>query len=625
MLERLKPKFAELRVGRLRRVLRTAMPLQSGFELSLNGSLVESSKEDYEKVVQFEVCDLPQWRLDTVRKRSGRTWHVESGALMCDVFPTGVRGSVFVTEQTLLGKSSDLLRSEGFFVFVRGRLVNEEDSRFGLHELSHATLNRFRANIQADDLDDVLTANRESIGYADSYEAIQLLLNEVFNEARQRFSEWRETQVEEQRGRSETTRDPVPTQLVEQPTADALSDYANARSGADPDESWMYLAIDSQTNVDEIAQALYTGGNDARPYRYTYARRGQTASLVAFDPLQSSFTINQDHALMTAYGNDAGSQRLFQDFVTAEALLEVYLLEAGVSAHVVGEVLQKRNRLLQSLANDHMSSVAEIAHYLVESADSSLDLEIALVAGARVLGFVAMHIGGSGEPDGLARFMDYPGGERKITLEAKSSTSVPPAKDIDFASLVTHREKHDASGILLLAPGYMGDGAANTATAARRDHVSCWTVDQFAQVVAAAEKRHLSARQVLEIVERAFAPDDVSNEVNRLLGDPVWTSAALYAKIVRVLGNMKGILSGSPRTVGMIAPDIAREQDFEGIGEGDIFSAVSDLAGASQGGLILRDNGEIVLNVEHEELARRVSSLTRNSGMPRRRGSFSEA
>ena len=50
--------------------------------------------------------------------------------------------------------------ARGFFVYVRGRLVNEEDARFGLHELSHATLNRFRADINADDLDTIVTANR---------------------------------------------------------------------------------------------------------------------------------------------------------------------------------------------------------------------------------------------------------------------------------------------------------------------------------------------------------------------------------------------------------------------------------------------------------------------------------
>ena len=75
----------------------------------------------------------------------------------------------------------------------------------------------------------------------------------------------------------------------------------------------------------------------------------------------------------------------------------------------------------------------------------------------------------------------------------------------------------------------------------------------------------------------------------------------------------------------MIAPEIARMEEFPGIQEPDIVRAVADLAGASKGALFLRDNGVIVLNVAYDELDRRVQNLTGMAGTPRRLGSLGES
>jgi len=127
-------------------------------------------------------------------------------------------------------------------------------------------------------------------------------------------------------------------------------------------------------------------------------------------------------------------------------MLEVYLREAGVRASIIGEVLERRDTLLRNLANAKMFSLEGLSDSVRGSASRSSDLEVAIVAGARALGFVAKHLGGPGAPDGHARFADFPDGVRTITLEAKSSNDKPSAKDIDFAALRTHAKKHNASG-----------------------------------------------------------------------------------------------------------------------------------------------------------------------------------
>ncbi len=74
----------------------------------------------------------------------------------------------------------------------------------------------------------------------------------------------------------------------------------------------------------------------------------------------------------------------------------------------------------------------------------------------------------------------------------------------------------------------------------------------------------------------------------------------------------------------MIATQVARMGGFEKVEEADIRRAVSDIAGSSQGALVVRDNDVVVLNVDYEELGRRVRVLTGESGSPRRKGAFGE-
>ena len=124
---------------------------------------------------------------------------------------------------------------------------------------------------------------------------------------------------------------------------------------------------------------------------------------------------------MAEYREDAKAARLLEDIATAEAVLEIYLREHGMAPHVVGELLQRRDSLLRGLANDHVFSVDAISQLLKDSMNDQYDLEVNLVAASRAFGFVATHVGGAGEPDGIARFTDYPNGEQKVTLEAKSS------------------------------------------------------------------------------------------------------------------------------------------------------------------------------------------------------------
>ena len=599
LLENLKK---HIQVGRLRWILGSAMPLGLSFELTLNGKVVTSSKEDTETVVEFAVQDLPRMRLESVSRTTREDWRVADGRLVAPSFPSGISGRAIVAGRSLHGgKSRDLGRSNGFFVRVRDRLINEEDALFGLPTLSHQTFNRFRADIAADDLDEVLTAQREGVGESKLKTALLPLLREVFNEARDRYEECIGAEKKRERRLREHERTYVSPRLVEHPIADVLSLSAKREmGGAEADESWFYLDVGDKEDMRTLLTALNAPARE-RKYRYRYRSDGAAARLVVLDAGESIFYLNSDHDVVREYGDEPGAQRLLEDLATGEALLEVYLREHGMLPHVVGEVLERRDTLLRRLANERRTSVAAVARFLRESVEDEYDLEVALVEASRAVGFVAKHVSGAGQPDGIGRFRDYPGGERTITLEAKSSKGTPTLAQLDFAGLEEHFRKVDAAGCLLVASGYPGGKKKER---------------QLADVVEAVEIRHIGARDVLDIVLKCFAPAAVTEAVEGLLGEPSWAQRKLYEELMKALRRLEGRLEDEVRTVQHVAAEVSAVEEFARVTQGQVQSGLRDLAAASQGGLVVR-NGRVIANVSLEELERRVAALTGVGGVPR--------
>ncbi len=627
ILEELKPKAQDIKLGRLKWVLRTAMPLQPGFRLVLNGEEVTSAKDDFSRRVEFRAHELPKERLDNLRLETGNDWRVKDDALICEQLPNGLRGVATVFDRSLVfGKSDDILRSHGFFVRTRDRLINEDDPLFGLTSpRSYKTFNRFRADVTADDLHAVLLSSREEVESSPQKKAVEGLLGAIFNEARKRYEDSLEALFRDEEPKREHERQFVAPRLVERPLADVLSSDATRRAGADADEHWFYLKTNGSVDLSSVLDRLYSGRRE--PYRYQYEKKGGSGRMVEFDPSTATFTLNEQHDFVLAHKDEPAARRLLHDIVTAETLLEVYLRESGVIPELVGEVLEQRDRLLRGLTQDHLFSFAAIAASLRDAVASKHDLEIALVRAARAVGFVAKHISKSGEPDGLARLMSHPDGESTITLEAKSSEDTPSVKDIDFAALAEHVRRYNCVGCLLLAPKYPNLNSDDSATAnrARAERISCWAVQDFARVIEQADARHITAQQILEIVVAVFAPGDVHDAVERLLSEPRWAQTALHVEVLQALKRLQNRLPDRPRSIEMIATEVSRCAGFESVQVAEIRQAVQRMEAASKGGILLmgKDSETIRTNIALEELANRLGdALPADSSMPRGRGGF---
>lgn len=216
--------------------------------------------------------------------------------------------------------------------------------------------------------------------------------------------------------------------------------------------------------------------------------------------------------------------------------------------------------------------------------------------------------------------MTYPEGEKKITLEAKASQAIPQLNALDFAGLHEHMARHNASGCLLVAPGYPGESKGNDSSASIRAselRISCWTVAQLAQVVEAAETRHITATKVLELVMKYFSPEDVTEAIKHLLEEPTWDMTFLYKAIVNALKQLENRLPDAPRSIDQIAAIVTLQPNFENVEIKDIVAAIGSIAATSQGGVVLRGD-KIVINTSLDEIERRVKGLTQESGKPRR-------
>jgi hypothetical protein len=190
ILTSLRQKAQDIKSGRLKWVLSTALPLNPGFALWFNGEALESSKQKGERIWTWTIGESDtkekRWRYKSVTREvevDGTKQKVPGVALDHAGFISG--SAELFAESLQRGKSEDWDRSHGFFVRVRGRLVNIEDTDAGITtELHHGTFTRFRMVVDADGLDPYIASPRESFQDSDALDAFRRYLLDVFNRAR---------------------------------------------------------------------------------------------------------------------------------------------------------------------------------------------------------------------------------------------------------------------------------------------------------------------------------------------------------------------------------------------------------------------------------------------------------
>ena len=137
ILSSLKPKVHEIKPGTLGWVLRTALPLRPDFGIWLNGQALESSKEGQgllnRWVLGKDLVELPRPSPKPITTSEDvNVAESNEHRFGLDVPGLGrITGRAEAYKDLLTGKSDEIGRSHGFFVYVYGRLLNVDDGHFG--------------------------------------------------------------------------------------------------------------------------------------------------------------------------------------------------------------------------------------------------------------------------------------------------------------------------------------------------------------------------------------------------------------------------------------------------------------------------------------------------------------
>jgi hypothetical protein len=518
ILTDLRTKALEMKEGRLKWVLRTALPLNPGFNLFYNGSKVESSKIDIPVAKQWIIGNEDK----TADAIKDTVCYKDNGKYCLD-FPNlkGIYGEFTLYKDSLLdGKSTALGRSHGIFLNVRGRLINLDDPLLGMEAFSHGAFNRTRIIINADELDSNLTSTREAIKESSPYSQLKEYIKKKFNnEVRSYYFDEANREAEEKTISYRLSQTSYATSkrpiykfvqgfydkrisnpfLIEKPSFSAekgIRDYyeKDVESGSQIIE-----------NVEELP--LATGAPIAK-------LNLETRTLV----------INTVHPFIANYKDAYQNTLPLQSIAITEVLTEAHLYELGMDDSVVNQIMRKRDTTLRELALSDRDGIPAVALLVKDAVSDPTGLEEAVYRALLALGFETVKISGRGEPDGKAEaILGYnPEGKSlnySLTYDAKSTNKDRiAAETAHLSGLKRHQEKYKADYCLEVAIGYQGESDPESAICkeSTQQKVTIITARNLIKLLFLATPKQLGLNKLRDLFETCHTPIDVEKWIDNL-------------------------------------------------------------------------------------------------------------
>ena len=536
----LKPKVHEIKPGTLGWVLRTALPLRPDFEIWLNGQKLESSKEGkgllQRWVLGKDLVELPRPspKPTTVLEDVNVTESSEH-RFGLDVPGLGrITGYAEAYKDLLTGKSDEIGRSHGFFVYVYGRLLNVDDGHFAISpdELRHGTFGRFRLVVHMDGLDEGLRSNREGIGEGPLLDSAQDVIRAIFNAVRPRI----ETHDRDEAPGAKLARmlAASPASLSRRPIVELSRAVATGESKSrylivpehETDEEMETFLADLESRAADEAERFITSVQ----IDFDGSSRDGVAR---FDTQSGVLRLNAWHPFVATFHDEFTNKRLGQPLellAMAEVLTEAHLYVIGVESSKMEEFLFARDQLLRNLTDESgRQSSLSLANALEEARNSPDGLEKAACDAFRSLGFDVTPLGKRGEPDGVAAAhlsADEQGRPRnyKVSLEAKSkveSGATVSAKSVGIATIVQHRDKHDCEHAVVVGPAFPTSSGKSSslgqqiqtdrkksASAGKAQTITLITIDDLARLVRLRPVKQIGLQNLRELFQQCSLPDE---------------------------------------------------------------------------------------------------------------------
>ncbi len=515
ILSELKPKSTDIKDGRLKWILSTALPLNPDFNLSFNGAAIQSSKESIEpwKTWMFgqndEVATKFKYDVGTYKEKP------------CVHLPNlnNVTGQIDLYKDSLLtGKSAELGRSNGIFLKVRGRLVNIDDALMGMEALSHGVFNRVRITVNADELDDYITSTRESIKSSAALEDLRKYILRKFTQVK----EWYFTTIEdeEKKNRASYKIAYASASLSRRPLIVAAKKFLDGEIGELVlTEIPNNLSTQEKTDLITKLEAGLTSDKGI-------IQKVEWVALNPEDPIAkleiaTGFAkINLMHPFFANFLEEVKSPLPFQLFALTEILTECFLLDSGIQQDEVREIMFKRDAILRELTFSDKPNAPFVAQLLQASLGDSSGLEKSVTHAFNSLGYETTHIGGPGNPDGKAVAYCGPLNSAEnysITFDTKSTAKDKiKATTAHISGVDRHRDSFNSNFACVVAIDF--EGADNPTSAinveALKHKINLIRAKDLMVLVLVSSPKQIGLKQLRYFFENCHSVIETSKWIN---------------------------------------------------------------------------------------------------------------
>jgi len=498
VLSGLKPEGRRLKRGILQRMLMTALPLSSHMRVDVNGIQLTSTKsavpltrewvigKDLEiSSIEIDPIESDSAEDDVTLKEKNGDKEAEGASEKSrkDVIPVvkgdgehpyveiagvgPITGKVkLYSERISGGKSDDHAASNGFFVNVLGRVVNEQEPAFGERNLSHAAWARFRMTVRADGLNASLLTNRENLREDKSVKIFRAFLRKAFNVARSAYDSDDNSGIPDGGSALVKSLGVVSLNSLKGVVGEALKSGSSSSRTVDigdlkdfegARETWHSDVSDNIGNALDEVKIEKSDGNDFARFRVS----------------DRSIVVNKEHPFTLEHSNTKAEKKLLSAIAMVEVLTDIYAMDIGISQEMLLQIQEYRDKLKRFNSIKNRRSGAHIARLLAgaqHNSSKSKELEEAVSASLRFLGFSVKDMGKSGQPEGIARAYALPsnaegsdGGKNlplySVAFDAKSTKhNAASTGNINISGIAGHRRKFNADYSLVVAPGYQ-DGS----------------------------------------------------------------------------------------------------------------------------------------------------------------------
>jgi hypothetical protein len=492
ILSDLKVTGKKLKKGILKRMLEAALPIGSDMAIFINGDKLGSAKLDIPTSVDIVLgsdLEIDEIELKSTfeekshedddenkeeKKIKPEVVKLESGKdpePYIEIPEVGrVYGRVRLYQAKIAGGKSEARgSSNGFFVNVKGRVINQADTSFGEENLSHAAWARFRMTIRADGLNVDLTTDRERVKSTRRVVIFRAFLRAVFNKMRTTYDS--DLRVALENGGDilvnslgvislNPLRNIVSETLRGQPSLPGLFDDDIEHDREAKAHEWWENTSDNIRNA--VSEVKYENIGDD--------------SFVKFRMSDRSILINTSHPFVKEHYRSKAEKELMRTVGMVDLLSDMYALDLGIKPNQMIEIREYRDKLMRYRALQRRKSAAHVAQLLYDTQHKSSQFELfesAVGDALEHLGFHVLRLGKSGEPEGVASAFPYPTGKPtsvtdknpplyKFTYDAKSAKGgFAKTGNLSLDGIHEHKKRYKADYALVIAPGF-SEGAAET-------------------------------------------------------------------------------------------------------------------------------------------------------------------